>query len=517
MFGQGLNFGGLIGASGPFDADFLVIAGGGGGGGVGGAGGGGGLRTSYGSTTGGGGGSETQLTLVAATNYTVTIGGGGVASSGGSPNYDGSNGANGNNSIFATITSTGGGGGGSSSNNAPASGGSGGGSRFGTPGSATTSPVIQGFGGGNAASAGLTNTIGGGGGGASQAGNTTGNNGGNGLASLITGSSVTYAGGGGGGGNIGGSTPYDIGLGGSGGGGNGGYNNGTTNTGGGGGGGSWTNNSNYNTQKGGAGGSGVVILRYPTSKVSSYAVTGTLDTTEGASYPIANSAFYKLNNNVIDSSGNGYNGNASNVTYASGKFGKAAVFASNGNINTNIPASFFNTNTWSISLWIKPTGTAFKYFLGNGNTGINNGFAMGMYGDGSRFDFITRNSSTTVGRYQGGTPIPGVWTNVVIINNGNSYSFYQDNALMTNYGSFTQPASGGSYSSSNSFVLGRAGAMTAEQFAGKFDQVRIFSSVLSTANLTALYNEGTNEVLESTDGTDSILEFTGGSGDITFS
>jgi hypothetical protein len=49
-------------------------------------------------------------------------------------------------------------------------------------------------------------------------------------------------------------------------------------------------------------------------------------TTDNAAYPVTNTAYYKLNNNANDSSGNGYNGTASNVTYAAGKFDDAAVF-----------------------------------------------------------------------------------------------------------------------------------------------------------------------------------------------
>ena len=174
------------------------------------------------------------------------------------------------------------------------------------------------------------------------------------------------------------------------------------------------------------------------------------------------------------------------------KFNEAANFnGSSSYIDTNIPASFFNTSTWSISLWIKPTNTNFKYFLGNTNSGILNGFAMGMYGDGSRFDFITRSGSTTVGRFQGGAPIADVWTNIVIINNNNSFSFYQDNALMTNYGSYTQPVSGGSYTSSLDFVLGRAGFYTAELYAGSIDQVRIFNTALTAAQAEDLYTDET--------------------------
>ena len=83
---------------------------------------------------------------------------------------------------------------------------------------------------------------------------------------------------------------------------------------------------------GGSGGSGVVILRYPTADLPYFTTTGTLntpsatDTVADVAYPVANTAYYKLDSNANDSSGNGYNGTATNVTYGNGRFNEAANF-----------------------------------------------------------------------------------------------------------------------------------------------------------------------------------------------
>jgi hypothetical protein len=249
------------GTTGPYTANFLVIAGGGGTSrDNGGGGGAGGYRTSFNSeASGGGGSSESSLALTVGQTYTIAVGGGGAT--GGS-----AHGANGDNSSISgtgitTITSTGGGGGGSrvEGQKNGRDGGSGGGGSYNVGSTYGNGTANQGYrGGGN----GNDNAPAAGGGGAGAVGANNGDgSGGNGVASTISGSSVTRAGGGGGGTNSGSVPP-----GGSGGGGAGGVSNdgvgGSTNTGGGAGGGG------NNSTTGSAGGSGVVILRVATANYS---------------------------------------------------------------------------------------------------------------------------------------------------------------------------------------------------------------------------------------------------------
>ena len=272
-----------------FAVDYLVVAGGGGGGAgssasssASGGGGAGGLRTSYGSTTGGGAGAESSLTLSIGSIYTVTVGNGGSGQT-----IGGTAQSSGLNSVFSSITSTGGGKAGARQGSSASSGGSGGGAAWDAPvqsaGSAVTSPVVQGYGGGLAASSGGDG--GGGGGGASAVGNpgvnNTGGDGGAGLQVNIDGNNYYYAGGGGGGARFYSGSGGVIGSGGIGGGGNSGTPSGgtgvsgTPNTGGGGG---ASGKGAAGGGTAGSGGSGVVIISYPTSKVSSFTVTGTLNT-----------------------------------------------------------------------------------------------------------------------------------------------------------------------------------------------------------------------------------------------
>lgn len=270
-----------------FNIDYLVVAGGGSGGTRRASGGGaGGLRTSYGSTSGGGSAAETELTLNSGTTYTITVGDGGNI-----PTFSGTvylqNGEKGQNSSITgaditSIVSEGGGGGMSisSSQTAPDYSLQTGGSGAGASAQASTSPGLgatgQGYNGGNACAAASGGYGGGGGGGgAGSAGSAPPScgayssfaSGGNGLAVSITGSSVTYAEGGPGVNQIQPSMPAAP----------------TANTGSGGCGGTEYShvNASYMPK---AGAEGIVILRYATADITSYAATGITptETTDGA-------------------------------------------------------------------------------------------------------------------------------------------------------------------------------------------------------------------------------------------
>ena len=497
--------------------DFLVVAGGASGGSqYGGGGGAGGLRTttSY-------GGSESALGLSLSTPYNVTVGAGGAGVI-----YTTSPSNNGADSVFDSVTSKGGGYGGyffggSTASTGGNSGGSGGGGGMGLSAGVSTAggiatPTGQGSDGGDGyRGSGGGDYLGGGGGGSSAPGQdgsagatSTGGFGGAGSSVSITGTALSYAGGGGGSGSITG------GAGGAGGGGTGtgnSYNgatiNGTINTGGGGGG------MLPYAELSGSGGSGTVILRYPTADVGTpgYTVTGTLDTTTDTAYPIANLAYYKLNGGsgttVTDLSGNGYNGTATSVTYAAGRFGQAAVFnggASYVNLNSAVlPASVFSISIW-INLNSLSTGWLFSQYTG----GVTGRFIFNVTSTGGfQINVSSTNSLST-------TNIPVIttnnWHHVVVVKDGsNGWILYADGASHSTWNSTENIIT------NQNTILGGDDSVTSSNMVGSIDQVRIFNTAISAANVTSLYNEGT--VVEGTDGTDSILQFIGGTGTVTFS
>ena len=509
----------LVDAPPAFTTNYLVLAGGGAGGratagGIGSGGGGaGGFRSSL-SPTGGGGSAETALQLNLGTSYSVTVGSGGTG-----PTSGNTSGPNGNNSVFSTITSIGGGGGATNNTGggfpAGGNGGSGGGTYQGTIGAGTNTTngdtTNQGFDGGLSSSG----SSGGGGGGAGGVGanshytTPTLGNGGLGLQNSITGSLVTYAGGGGGGqygseaGGPGSGGSSVGGDGGSGGGGAGG--NGIISTGSGGGGSGDGGNA-------GSGSSGIVILRYATADVTSYSTTGNLNSSSNPTFPVSNLAFYTLNNNVSDSSGNNNNGIAYNLNaYTTGVFGNAASF--NGTSSyVELPNNLVNNNDFTVSFWINPSafGAWDTIFGAYANDGLNKGFQISL--NNGAITFLSYSSNGNM-NFASSLISINTWWHVVVTYNALDCVIYLNGVANNN----STPPGNRVYTASNPYTLGAANDVGSivGHFPGLIDQVRVFTTALTATQAASLYNEGT--ITTSTDGTNSILQFTGGTGTITFS
>ena len=486
--------------------------------------------------SGGGSAAESSLTLTAGTSYTVTIGDGGVGGYAG-----GANPTNGNDSVFSTITSTGGGAGGNYRNPTSSTyyaqvGGSGGGAAYTGGFSAGAAGTIgQGYQGGDDLGNSGAPAYGHGGGGGAAArgvngGGTGSGAGGSGLALSITGTSTTYGGGGGGGGI----NPYPAGAGGSGGGGAGGYGNGNpgytgaANTGGGGGGAGKTSASGTLPGDGAAGGSGIVILRYPTASVASFTTTGTLntpsttDTVANNNYPTTNSAYYKLDGDATDSSGNGNNGTASNITWQNGRFNEAALFnGSSSKIelpNSNLgitDASNFSISYWfntfsatqsnQSAIWTNGSNAGARFGSGinsssqGGNTSVY--FGVGT----SAFTYINSGTSAFAAN---------TWVHVVCIKSSTTgISLYVDNVLKATNTGATGAAS---TTASGKNALGMYNTASDSLFFNGFiDQVRLFNTAISESQVADLYNE--HYQTKFIDGADTALLFTRGTGSITFS
>ena len=514
----------------PVPTHFLVVAGGGASSEyVGGGGGAGGLRTSYGSTSGGGktpAESTTDISLNIP--YTITVGEGGV---GGTVSRAQS--LNGGNSTFSTITSIGGGGsgiGGGDSGSVALVGGSGGGggsSSAAGVGAGAAGTANEGYAGG---SSGFTspNYPSAGGGGASAVGVTPasaaagGGNGGSGLEVNIIGGTGNYYAGGGGGSSIPGG-----GSGGIGGGGTGatytgsgaatlGGTSGVINTGGGAGGGSSVVTGGASGSIGGSGGSGVVILRYPTADLPYFTTTGTLntpsatDTVADVAYPVTNLAYYKLDSNANDSSGNGYNGTASNITYGNGRFNEAANFNGSSSyvtLSDSITTQMGNNN-FSFSFWVYfntltqyDTPIAFqknyRYLVDTATAGV-----VSFY-DGTS---LSTPSSTIA---------TGNWYNIVVTKSSTAgRKIYVNGSVAASDSSNTNAINEASSSGKNLIGAYNSSGTYYYHLDGSIDQVRIFSSVLAAGDVEDLYNE--HFPTKFTDGSDTALKFTGGTGDITF-
>jgi hypothetical protein len=209
-------------------------------------------------------------------------------------------------------------------------------------------------------------------------------------------------------------------------------------------------------------------------------------TTNTINYPTAITAYYKMED-ATDQTGN-YNGTATNVNFnVAGKFGNAGEFnGSSSYIDTN---TTFTPDLMSFSAWVKTStispSTAKQIISNRGDAGTNYlGIDVGITPNGniySRFDNGGSRGSTNSDT----VPIPlNTWTHIAFtIDMSNSIQKVYKNGVFV-----YQETTSGSIASGNDFYIGRYFS-GADYWEGSIDQVRIFPSVLTSDQVTQLYNE----------------------------
>jgi hypothetical protein len=185
------------------------------------------------------------------------------------------------------------------------------------------------------------------------------------------------------------------------------------------------------------------------------------------------------NGRVNDVSGQGNHGNtvsiATSTFYATGKIGQGLQF-DGVNDYVSLPSLTFGTVA-SFSFWMKVpvnngAGTVFRFgSIMHCRVGANNVETMGCYADGG-----SGGAANTVGIRT------GTWKHVVyVIDTSNTQRVYVDTVL-------NSTATETSGSGSTVGAIGSTGSGT--WFNGVVDDVRVYNRVLSTAEITELYNMG---------------------------
>jgi len=198
--------------------------------------------------------------------------------------------------------------------------------------------------------------------------------------------------------------------------------------------------------------------------------------------PLESIATYQLNNATTSIPSNTYPGTASNITYAAGKFGNAAVFnGSNSRINNNSMSVSLGSE-FSISLWIKSgLNNTWQTILEFGST-VNDSLQLQKRGDNNKFRFIDQNSGVIIFDIDTSVATINQWFHYAVSVSSNSYSVYENGSYV----------GGGTYSSSQTqtgLALGYRQSNNSEYFNGSLDQVRIFNTALSAGAVKNLYNE----------------------------
>ena len=213
----------------------------------------------------------------------------------------------------------------------------------------------------------------------------------------------------------------------------------------------------------------------------------TVSTANTLSFPTGKTAIatYKLDGDGADISGNhsgvegsnikyDYSGTDTNVEYGFGRYGQAAVF--NGS-NSKITLSSTISGIKTYSFWINP------------NSSGNATYARRLFGDvgGTSYtNSITFDKPQSKVIYYEGTSARSsdtisndTWSHIAFTSSGSTLKVYTNGSLSNTY---TTSAFVSSIDEICSTTSNR-------QFNGLIDQVRIFNSELSSANITSLYNE----------------------------
>lgn len=221
----------------------------------------------------------------------------------------------------------------------------------------------------------------------------------------------------------------------------------------------------------------------------SYKITNDGSSSSGTCSAYNLVAYYPFNGNANDASGNGNNGIVNGATLTTGIAGQAYSFDGVSNyINCGNFGSLYNQGTisfWMSAVMVEDYRNAFTTRYNGGNDAIrfeeyttsspSGGFSAGI-GDAS--------GSIAGQSYLPSTVLsPNTWYHVVLVWNKDTNNIigYMNNVLKFNVSQTIWPTTMPSVAIGNGFSSSRF-------WKGSIDEVRIYNRILSTGEISTLYN-----------------------------
>ncbi|MBU1988535.1 MAG: hypothetical protein KKD94_03585, partial [Nanoarchaeota archaeon] len=202
-------------------------------------------------------------------------------------------------------------------------------------------------------------------------------------------------------------------------------------------------------------------------------------------------SFWKMNDssgNVLDYSGNGYDGSVTGASYGvNGKFGNAMSFDGSGDyiIFGNIN-SFERTDEFSYSFWINTDSTT-SYITIMSKTPYGSWQGMELFIVNSKLKLYLIGAAEQIEVSSTATVNTGTWRHVVIVCDGSSSASGVDIYVDGVEGSSGSGTLSSSIVNSNNFqISGRAGNYNC--FDGLIDEFLVFNRVLTSDEILALYD-----------------------------
>ena len=209
-------------------------------------------------------------------------------------------------------------------------------------------------------------------------------------------------------------------------------------------------------------------------------------------------AYYHLNGDTVDASGNGRDQaitGAGGVTFAAAKIGDGAVFANNAGRLEMATAAWnnlgLNGESWTISFWLNPTTLVGG--LASSSDFASNGWGIVLLGTGA----LRVSQNATAADTPPATLGTGTWQHVVIVSNGTTAwggdgnrLVYVDNVLVDTQAALSSPGS------ANPFTIGTGNA-GANPYVGLMDEFALYKGrALTVDEVGYVYNSGAGYLLE---------------------
>jgi hypothetical protein len=191
-------------------------------------------------------------------------------------------------------------------------------------------------------------------------------------------------------------------------------------------------------------------------------------------------AFYPFNGNANDASGNGNNGTASNVAFVADRFGAAS---SAGSFN-GTSSSLVTLNTTSLNLTPPFTVSAWVRFSSvvSGRILSTAGYELNINSGLAAIDMTSASGAgtNTTSKQQLAN---GVWHHVVGVWTSDGGVLFTNGVVASTY------ATGLTISYSRGFVpkIGRNSGSTADSFPGLIDDLRVYHTAFSAADVAQLF------------------------------
>lgn len=206
--------------------------------------------------------------------------------------------------------------------------------------------------------------------------------------------------------------------------------------------------------------------------------------------------YWKFNDNVADSSGNGYNGTATNITYANGKIGRSAVFNGSSSNVTTPTINYSSATKLTISFWFNPyPSTSGIVFESSDNYNNYNDTYVCYWSGSSLIWGIHGISALSYNVIEFGTSaLENNW-NYIVLEVDKTISIAKESAWINGVpATYTQTESSeittnrtmGDYPL---YFGSRGGSST--WFKGNIDDLKIYTSLLTTVQIKAEYDKYT--------------------------